>query len=359
MNNRKIDFLFIEILILIYIEMDTKTNYINDGFIIKNQNGEDETIHIPYNINNKLITEADIIEILAKCNVSINKINHIEYFIQAFTHKSYCVKDIYPSHILNMAKNELNNPSNLLELFDKSYERLEYLGDRVLKVVVSMYLFHRYPKQEEGFMTRLQTKLEDKNTLSQMAKEIGLNKFFIISKQIELMNGRNLEKIHEDVFESFIAALFLSNGFEPCLYLIVNLLETLVDYSEKLYCDNNYKDQLLRIHHQNKWTFPQYITIYIEGPPHKRKYIMGVEKQNVQPNDPLEQRCISYGVGSSKKEGEQNAAKMSLIIHGILNQDQYSQTDIYNPPWDKILNKTGTPILDDKKDINQNDYNSD
>ena len=80
MNNRKIDFLFIEILILIYIEMDTKTNYINDGFIIKNQNGEDETIHIPYNINNKLITEADIIEILAKCNVSINKINHIEYF---------------------------------------------------------------------------------------------------------------------------------------------------------------------------------------------------------------------------------------------------------------------------------------
>ena len=359
MNNRKIDFLFIEILILIYIEMDTKTNYINDGFIITNQNGDDETIHIPYNINNKLITEADIIEILAKCNVSINKINHIEYFIQAFTHKSYCVKDIYPSHILNMAKNELNNPSNLLELFDKSYERLEYLGDRVLKVVVSMYLFHRYPKQEEGFMTRLQTKLEDKNTLSQMAKEIGLNKFFIISKQIELMNGRNLEKIHEDVFESFIAALFLSNGFEPCLYLIVNLLETLVDYSEKLYCDNNYKDQLLRIHHQNKWTFPQYITIYIEGPPHKRKYIMGVEKQNAQPNDPLEQRCISYGVGSSKKEGEQNAAKMSLIIHGILNQDQYSQTDIYNPPWDKILNKTGTPILDNKKDNNQNEYDSD
>jgi hypothetical protein len=86
---------------------------------------------------------------------------------------------------------------------------------------------------------------------------------------------------------------------------------------------------------------------------------MGVEKQNVQLNEPLEQRCISYGVGSSKKEGEQNAAKMSLIIHGVLNQDQYSQTDIYNPPWDKILNKTGTPILDDKKDNNQNDYDSD
>jgi hypothetical protein len=84
---------------------------------------------------------------------------------------------------------------------------------------------------------------------------------------------------------------------------------------------------------------------------------MGVEKQNVQPNDLLEHRCISYGIGSSKKEGEQNAAKMSLIIHGVLNQDQYSQIDIYNPPWDKILNKTGTPILDDKKDNNH--YDSD
>ena len=74
--------------------MNTKTNYINDGFIIKNQNGEDETIHIPYNINNKLITEADIIEILAKCNVSINKINHIinkikNYFITYFFFRSY------------------------------------------------------------------------------------------------------------------------------------------------------------------------------------------------------------------------------------------------------------------------------
>ena len=87
---------------------------------------------------------------------------------------------------------------------------------------------------------------------------------------------------------------------------------------------------------------------------------MGVEKQNVQPNDPIEQRCISFGIGSSKKEGEQNAAKMSLIIHGILKEDQYSQSDIYNPPWNKIINKTNcemelngsTPILDNKKDNN-------
>ena len=334
-----------------------KTNYIIDGYIYKNQEGDDEVIQIPYNLNNILVKEEDINQILKTYGVNIDKINHHKYFIQAFTHKSYCKKDILPENILDAAKNELGNPKDLLELFDNSYERLEYFGDRVLKVIVSMYLFHRYPKQDEGFMTRLQTKLEDKKNLAIMSKEIGLGKYFIISKQIESMNGRNLDKMHEDVFESFVGALFLSNGFEPCMFLIVNLLETLVDYSEKLYCDNNYKDQLLRLHHQNKWTFPKYITIHYEGLPHKRKYIMGVEKPDVKPKDSIEKRCIAYGIGSSKKEGEQNAAKMALAIQGVLKQDQFSQNDIFYPPWDKIANfDNETMILDLLED---KEYDSD
>jgi dsRNA-specific ribonuclease len=313
------------------------SNYINEGFTIKNNDGQDEIIHIPYNINNIVITENDILNILHKYDVNINKINHIKYFHQAFTHKSYCKKDIYPQNILDAAKKELNN-NNLLELCDTSYERLEYLGDRVLKVIVSMYLFHRYPKQDEGFMTKLQAKIEDKKNLSLMSRELKLHKFFIISKQIEILNGRQLDKIHEDIFESFIGALFLSNGIEPCLLLLTNLLETLIDYSEKLYCDNNYKDQLLRYHHQQKWKYPEYNVIYFEGPPHKRKYIMGIEKNNISANEPEETRYISYGIGSTKKEGEQNAAKMALIKYNYLNYDQYLESDIYEPPWDKIKN---------------------
>jgi ribonuclease-3 len=316
----------------------SKTNYINDGFIVKNPNGEEEILHIPYNLNNIMVCEKDIIQILNQYNINIDKVNHIHLFKQSFTHKSYCKKDVYPQKILDDSKEELGNPPNLLELQDASYERLEFLGDKVLKLIVSFYLFKRYPNEDEGFMTRLQTKIEDKKNLAVFSREIGLNKFFIISKQIESMNGRNLEKIHEDVFEAFLGALFESNGFETCMYFIVNLLETLIDYSEKLYCDNNYKDQLLRVHHQNKWKFPQYISIHHEGPPHKRRYIMGVEKQDYNPNCKLEDRCISFGTGYSKKEGEQNAAKMSLIILGLLKEDQYNKNDIYYPPWSKIAN---------------------
>jgi len=313
------------------------TNYINDGFKIINTIGEEEIIQIPYNLNNIIVQEEDIIKLLNKFNVKIDKINNINYFREAFTHKSYCEKNIYPSNILEAAKQELGDTNELIDLQKHSYERLEYFGDRVLKLVVSMYLFHRYPEENEGFMTRLQTKLEDKKNLPILSKEIGLGKFFLISKSIENMKGRELDKIHEDVFESFIGALCLSNGIEPCCLLIINLLETLIDYSDKLYCDNNYKDILLKYHHINEWTHPKYDIIHTEGPPHKRKYIIGIQKHDVTDSIINENRYIGYGVGNSHKEGAQNSAKMALIIYGALKEDQYTPNDIFYPDWNKIL----------------------
>lgn len=330
------------------------TNYISEGLKIINPLGEEEIIQIPYNINNVLVTEDNIKKILGNHNVNVDHINDIEKFREAFTHKSYCKKTIYPDDILNDAKKELGNPSDLLELRKNSYERMEYFGDRVLKLNVSMYLYYRYPNENEGFMTRLQTKLEDKTNLAIMSKELGLGKYFIISKHIESMNGRNAERIHEDVFEAFIGALFLSNGFEPCCLLIVNLLETLIDYGEKLYCDNNYKDILLRHHHIKEWIHPKYDIIYFEGPAHKRKYIVGVQKQDADNFADKKDKYIGYGVGNSHKEGAQQSAKMALIIHGVLKEDQYSQADIYYPPWDKI-DRGSTSILSNENDTETND----
>jgi ribonuclease III len=314
------------------------TDYMTNGYNISKESSIEEIIHIPYNINNILASEDNILELLANNNVKLDKINHIKFFHQAFTHKSYISKDIFPEEVLIAAKKELGNPPKLLELGNSSYERLEFFGDRVVKLVTSMYLFYRYPNEDEGFMTRLQTKIEDKTNLAVMSKNIGLGKYFIISQQIESLNGRNLEKIHEDVFEAFLGALFLSNGFEPCCLLLVNLLETLIDYSDKLYCDNNYKDILLRYYHKQKWIFPKYHMIYQEGPPHKRTYIMGVEKgtEISVDKESMKDKCVGFGMGSSKKEGQQNAAKMALILYGYLKDDQYENSDIFYPNWEKI-----------------------
>ena len=105
-------------------------------------------------------------------------------------------------------------------------------------------------------MTRLQTKIEDKKNLAMMSKEIGLNKYFVISKQIEMLNGRNLEKLMKmflkHLWELFIVVMVLNH-----VNCIINLLEAnIIDYSDKLYKDNNYKDSLLRHHHKQKWKFP-------------------------------------------------------------------------------------------------------
>ncbi len=326
------------------MSLNCETNYLETGVIIKKDDNTEEVYQIPYNVNNILITEENIINILKNYNINVDKINNLEYFHKAFTHKSYVKKEMFTDDILICSKKEMGNPKDLLELRNESYERLEYFGDRVVKITVSWYLFHRYPNEDEGFMTRLQTKIEDKKNLAVFSKHLGLGKYFLLSKQIESLNGRNLDRIHEDVFEAFMGALFLSNGLEPASMLLFNLLETLVDYSDKLYCDNNYKDNLLRFHHKKKWAFPVYHMIHFDGPAHKRTYIMGVEKANLDQNQKKEyiknknfkELCYSFGSGSSKKEGEQGAAKMALILNDVLHQDQYDVKDIFYPDWNVI-----------------------
>lgn len=333
------------------------TNYITEGLKIINNNGEEEIIQIPYNEINITINETDIENILKQFNVNIDKINNISEFVKAFTHKSYIKKLIFPDHVLIDAKKELNNSPTLLELQEESYERLEFYGDSVFKSIVSRYLFERYPNENEGFLTRLRTKIEDKNNLAIFSKKLGLGKFFIISKQIENMNGRNLDKIHEDVFEAFMAALDLNLGREVCYYLITNLLETNIDYSQLLYCDNNYKDALLRYHHAKEWTHPIYKPIYHEGPPHKRKYVVGVEKSDAVSEDNFQKKFIGYGIGNSIKEGSQKAAKMALIIYGLLNEDQYIGADIFYPNWNSIDNSTLDLLSIQKDTLKQNEDN--
>tara|TARA_B110000902_G_scaffold266078_1_gene352449 strand:- start:1127 stop:2335 length:1209 start_codon:yes stop_codon:yes gene_type:complete len=332
--------------------METNNRVIDSGYIKYNKEGEEEIIPIPYNIHNKLITSNEVINILQKLDVSVGKINDLKVIQQSFVHKSYLEKNIIPENILKKAKKELGNPGNLLELQDKSYERLEYLGDRIIKLCITKYLFLRYPNDDEGFMTKLQTKIEDKRNLAAMSKHLGLDKYFIISRQIEKKYGRNLEKIHEDVFEAFMGALYMSNGFEPCLLFIINLLETLIDYADKLYCDNNYKDALLRYYHKQEYSYPKYEVIYYEGPPHDRIYLIGVLKHNNSKEDSIEDRFVGYGIGNSKKIAEQRSAKMSLIIFELLNDDQYNNNDIYYPDWNGIKNKL-TRNKDNSLDLNK------
>lgn len=269
-----------------------------------------ESISIPFNEKNKLITKYDVIQSIKTYNVDI-EIKRLNLYQQALTHKSYVSKDVLTQELYKKYVEKYGK--NVVELQNESNERLEFLGDTVIKVIVSEYLFRRYPEEDEGFMTRLKTKIENRDTLALLARKIGLDKFLLVSSQIEMMAGRTSDKFLEDAFEAYMGALYLDNGFEVCYKFMNNILETEIDYADLLCNDTNYKDQLLRYYHKQKWSHPIYVEQSHIGPAHNRLFTM-----TVMSNDG--KRVVGIGKDKSKRRAEQMAARKALIHFNIISE---------------------------------------
>jgi ribonuclease-3 len=275
---------------------------------LKNISDNDQ-ITLPYNTDNILLKPEDVTLMFKKFKINIVPID-IKIFREALTHVSYTKNEYIntdPSILINNVPNSLN-------LFDKSNERLEFLGDTVIKCIFSGYLFQRFDTEDEGFLTKLKTKIEDKDSLARYAKRLGIDQYLIISKHIEENNGRNSNKLLEDAFEAFLGALYLDLGFETCSRFLTIILETEIDYAGILYQDTNYKNQLLIFYHKNKWSNPIYVEIKSEGPINKRTFTMGVKNFNNE--------IIAEASDISKKKAEQKCALLALLKYNQINLDQ-------------------------------------
>jgi ribonuclease-3 len=275
---------------------------------LKNISDNDQII-LPYNTDNILLKSEDVTLMFKKFKINIVPID-INLFREALTHISYTKNEYIntdPSILINNVPNSLN-------LFDKSNERLEFLGDTVIKCIFSGYLFQRFDTEDEGFLTKLKTKIEDKDSLARYAKRLGIDQYLIISKHIEENNGRNSNKLLEDAFEAFLGALYLDLGFETCKKFLTIILETEIDYAGILYQDTNYKNQLLIFYHKNKWSNPTYVEIKSEGPINKRTFTMGVKNFNNE--------IIAEASDISKKKAEQKCALLALLKYNQINLDQ-------------------------------------
>lgn len=285
-------------------------------------------ISIPYNENNILIESEDIEKLLIPFGIKI-KVNNVEIFREAMSHYSYVNQKYYSKFSREM--NEMKKKREaLVELRDISSERLEFVGDGTIKDILCSYLYLRYkinPKGDEGFMTYLKTKIEDKSTFSRFAKELGLDTYILISKQTELIKGRNSDKILEDAFEAFMGALKLDQGQDVCKKLIEYFLENSVDYPSLIYQNENYKDQLMQLFHSNKWVSPIYweVSCKVGGTSTQKIYTMGVLDPMTtlddkgRPNDII---IIAEGEGTSKQKAEQQAALNALIKFKQIREDQ-------------------------------------
>ena len=222
---------------------------------------DEELIFNPYNERNKEITESEICDILKKYGVP-DKVHNINLYKRAFVHKSYCKR---PK--IENAENGIiitDKPNNCMRLRTKSNERLEFLGDGVLECITKYYLYRRFPKENEGFMTEKKIALVKNESIGRMAYEMGLNKWYIISANAEDKKTRtNLKKLG-CLFESFLGALFLDfnkisikdddkwfdnvfvtgPGFQIAQIFVEKIFENHVNWIELIQNDDNYKNIL-------------------------------------------------------------------------------------------------------------------
>lgn len=263
----------------------------------------------PYNPLNVLITPEAVRDLFLKYNLDV-RVNDIDVYVIALTHKSYTEAE-YMTQLKHLK--ELR-PADALPLRKACNERLEFLGDSIIKCIISKYLYLRYPNENEGHLTKLKTKIENRKHLAIFARRLGIGRYMLISQPIEENNGREADKLLEDAFESFMGALYLDQGFDVVNDYLWNLLESEVDYAELLYRDTNFKDQLLRFFHQNNWSHPVYSDVASEYANGSWLFTTAVSKVNGE--------VIATATESSKKRAEQKCAMLALIYFKQLSPSQ-------------------------------------
>ena len=200
---------------------------------------------------------------------------------QAFTHSSY------------------SNERKLNKVGDN--ERLEFLGDAVLEVVTSEFVYINYPDMKEGDMTKLRASIVCEPTLALCAKEIKLGDYLLLGKGEELTGGRERDSILSDAFEALIGAIYLDGGFANAKEFIRDFILADID-NKKLFYDS--KTILQEIIQSNYKEPLNYNLLNEEGPDHNKKFTVEVE---------IEGNILAKGTGRTKKAAEQEAAYKAIL----------------------------------------------
>jgi ribonuclease-3 len=187
-----------------------------------------------------------------------------------------------------------------------SNERLEFLGDSVLSIVVSEYLYTHLTHVAEGELTKLRASLVCEKSLYVFAQQIHLGDFLLLGKGEENTGGRERPSILADAFEAVIAAIYLDGGFEPVSKHILRFIPKDIQH-QRTPAFNDFKTILQEVVQKNPEEKVEYILAGEEGPDHNKRFVVEVC---------LNSNVIGRGKGKSKKEAEQLAAKEALELMG-------------------------------------------
>ena len=287
------------------------------------------------NFKNKEITYNAINNIFKKYKINFKINNNLDIFTQALTHKSFSILDNNYEQI-KKEYYQNNSQNDIVFVKNSNYERLEFLGDAIIKPIISIYLFDRYPYEDEGFLSSLRTKIESTNTLSHFFKCLGLQNYILLSITEEQNNGRDNIKILEDCFEAFIGALYIYSTKNNIPYgdimdIIQKLMNILIE-TELNMCEliqkKDYKGELNVYCHKNKIKLAEYITNKIDHCIKKYNGKYTSEKEMYEYTVSVIVNNKTYGPCTDVilKEAQQKAAKLAL---DNLNKNNNEDDDVF------------------------------
>ena len=229
------------------------------------------------------VDKNELAAILAKYDIKLK--DDINYRL-AMTHSSYANE-----HSLN------------------SNERIEFLGDAILGLLVAEYIYTNFPDMPEGKMSKLRATYVCEDANAKYAKEIGIDKLLLLGRGEEATGGRTRPAILSDAFESFLGAVYLSNGIKDVKKILEKeVFPLILARDEKPFID--YKSKLQEYVQAEKRSDLQYVLDDVDGPPHKRVFTMSAVLDGIR---------LGTGVGGTKKEATQEAARIALEKMAVID----------------------------------------
>lgn len=213
---------------------------------------------------------------------------HHALFKRALRHRSIVDNEKYESH--------------------ETYERLEFLGDAVLDLIITEILFDIFPKENEGFLTKIRAKIVRGDTLYELSKKLEINKYLEVG---EKASGQGIElskSVLSDLFEALVAAIYISGGYAAAFAFIQSTLKKHLDFDKLVHLVDNYKSLLMEYSQSEKWDLPKYEIVSETGPGHDKIFHVAVS---------IGGKIMGEGNGKSKKKAEQKAARQALEALGV------------------------------------------
>ncbi len=198
----------------------------------------------------------------------------------------------------------ITHKSYAYEKGTESNERLEFLGDAILNLIVTEFLYGNFPELEEGDMSKLKSRLVGIEILYKIGKKLNIGEFLLLGRGEEKTAGREKKRLIGSAVEAVIASIYIEKGFEQAEEIVIRWIKPFIKNIRKgEEVSKDWKSILQEFVQKSKWSLPEYRVAKEIGPPHNRKFKIELW---------IGERKISSGTGNSKKEAQQKAARNAL-----------------------------------------------